>query len=133
MKKLLVGTLLVFGFLVGFKGLDLEAAEFEESRIDSNEVELMSAQTFLNPTRINGRTHTYYNVTVSVNVGGNAHFSFNPGISGAPTRSGPGSFSRNFSQSWTSNSITTYTYWGSVTTQDYGPAPRANGTAVISY
>ena len=134
-RKILLTSVFLVGIVLGIDGLESEVSARSDHIMLENDVGIQTAvpQSFLSPKNLSGKTHTYYTMTVSTNVNGVASFSFDPGISGQNVRTANGSVSRDFSQMWTTNSLTTFTTGGKVTTMDYGPAPWVYGKAVISY
>ncbi|MCZ0701932.1 hypothetical protein J2T56_000292 [Natronobacillus azotifigens] len=133
MKKV-IKTLIFMSFLFVITQQDLHATEIKALHFQEENVSIQNAtQAYLTPSRLNGRTNTSYTLTVSTNVSGSVSFTFDPGITGVNPRTEPGSGSRNFSQEWTTRSLTTFTTGARVTSRDYGPSHWTYGTATIRY
>lgn len=133
MKKIILTSLISFGLLLGFGGLNTEASVTTDNVLESDEISTQAATTAtLSPKNLSGRTNTWYTLTVRTNQSGSVSFTFNPGISGVKAKTYNGSVSRNFSQEWTTKNISTFTTSARVISQDYGPSPWVYGKAVIS-
>ncbi|MGE6261363.1 hypothetical protein ACQKCU_26465 [Heyndrickxia sporothermodurans] len=117
MKKIFTSTLLLAGLTFGVIG---------------NNAEAVGTQTNMNPTKLSTTNLKPQTITISTNYGGPSAFYFNPG-DGSPVKQGNDIYSRSFSHTWSTKSISTYTYSGRVVNQDYGPGPTVYGTAHITY
>ncbi len=116
MKKIMMALVLIGGITVAFSGVKVDAAGIE---------------TYMTPTKFTQKTHLSKQIKISTDKWGPSIFYFNPG-NGQGERSLTGEFSRTFSQYWTSNSISYYTYSGRVTNADYGPGKTVYGKATIT-
>lgn len=132
MKKTLITSVLTIGLLLAFGGINTSASTELNNDIESDDVSIQSAKTYLFPSQLRAKHLEWKTITVGTNVSGVAAFYFHPGITGEKIRVHRAYGSKDFRQRWTTKSISNYTYTGSVTTEDYGPAPDVTGLARIS-